>query len=156
YARRQFKVRAWLRAEMNESVATKSNTPGATMRYTVDDFLKQVFKRCHLVLEGWPADIPFCNLSNVGGMKNLERLAHAWTQGEMRFVPATDEHKAAAEANPMSAVPGRLNRGFRNRAQRSDVGERHYRPVTGAGYLPQPRPSQAVVTPEMEAEVDAE
>ncbi|KAH9903515.1 uncharacterized protein BXZ73DRAFT_29375, partial [Epithele typhae] len=121
YARSQFRVRAWLRAEMNESVATKSNTPGAKMRYTVDDFLKQVFTRCGLVLEGWPADIPFCNLSDVGGNTNLERLRHAWVQGDLRFVPVTDEHKAAAEADPLSAVPGRLNRGFRKRAQRSDI-----------------------------------
>ncbi|KAH9929056.1 uncharacterized protein BXZ73DRAFT_5166, partial [Epithele typhae] len=156
YARRQFQVRAWLRAALNDGLVKESKMPGATMRYTVDDFLKHIFKRCHLVLEGWPPDIVFCNLSDVGGGRNLGRLRHAWVQGELRFVPVTDEHRAAAEADPLSVVPGRLNRGFRNRAERSDVGERHYRPVTGAGYLPRPSPSRAVVTPEMEAEVDAE
>lgn len=76
------------------------------MAYTEDGFASRVVVGCRLRFYGWPADIPFINLSNIlGGVRPLLQLRKLWLAGTLRFEPATDEDIANTLRDPRSVHP---------------------------------------------------
>ncbi len=55
---------------------------------------------------GWPAHIPFDNLSYIpGGDRPLEELKQLWKSGELRLVRATEQERERALYDPESVIP---------------------------------------------------
>lgn len=61
--------------------------PRARMRYNEHDFWYHVVRKYGYSLAGWPASVPFTNLSNLkGGRGAIEMLLHLWNKGVLTFV----------------------------------------------------------------------
>jgi len=63
--------------------------PGATMKWKY--YWRDIVKHLHVVLEGWPADIPMGNLSDIATSQPiLQRLHNMWSNKEIVFHPVDD------------------------------------------------------------------
>ncbi|OSD01368.1 hypothetical protein PYCCODRAFT_1468792 [Trametes coccinea BRFM310] len=105
-ARRRDQLRAALRKAMDDDLERLTALEGAHMSWTRKRYVKLVVLRYGYFLDGWPADVPFVNLSDLlGGMAPLERLYKLWMDGILRFVPATPELLALAVKDPLRVPP---------------------------------------------------
>ncbi|KAL1941046.1 hypothetical protein VTO73DRAFT_7682 [Trametes versicolor] len=90
-----------------------SGVDGAHMRWTWPGFAKGVVGRYRCKLVGWPADVPFANLSALrGGVRPLLALRAAWDAGTLRFERATDAEvadPASVHPNPSPPPPGAVS-----------------------------------------------
>ena len=69
-----------------ELAETVSKTPSAKMHYTADNYLEKVVMGLRTELVGWPAGIPFGNVSDLkGGNAVVERLLRELRSGRMYF-----------------------------------------------------------------------
>lgn len=119
-------------------LGTFSGDDHATMRWTAEAFRDYVFLLYHAKLPGWPAHIPFCNLSGPGApspsqMFELISLIH---RGVLRFEQATPEEIAAARLDVANAVPGPLFRAPLPDVARRDIGRRQPRFDTDGEVIP--------------------
>ena len=113
------------------------------MRYNEHDFWKHVVCRYGYKLVGWPADIPFANLSTIkGGRRPLEELLQLWTTGKLTFI------RVASQAEIDTLKP----RTARKRVSRRDLGS--HRKPRRCGHRGAITPLS--VLPEVERRVDAE
>lgn len=48
-------------------------------------YWKDVVARYHVIIEGWPEDVPFRNLSDVSNLGKLEQLLRGWQSGAIHF-----------------------------------------------------------------------
>ncbi len=121
-------VREELRAEWNEELSeyrvrvledARSNSnlpflvsgaltgvPDASLWWTTGTFSKRIVWKLGYTWAGWPAHIPFDNLSYIpGGDRPLEELKQLWKSGQLRLVPATAEERERALYDPESVIP---------------------------------------------------
>ncbi|KAI0747520.1 hypothetical protein C8Q74DRAFT_1311999 [Fomes fomentarius] len=80
----------------------KTGDARARMRYSDDGYALGIVKRRRLKLLGWPwhLNIPFGNLSHIGGgQTSLAYLLALFDAGLLRFEPATDEKVELAGRN---------------------------------------------------------
>lgn len=68
----------------------------ATMHWPT--YWKDVVARYHVIIEGWPEDVPFRNLSDVSNLGKLEQLLRGWQSGEIYFRPITNAEFAVMNA----------------------------------------------------------
>lgn len=55
-------------------------------------YFRNVVSRLHVIIEGWPEDIPFANLSTVSSsMSQLELLQRKWEMGETRWKEISED-----------------------------------------------------------------
>ncbi|EPS99964.1 hypothetical protein FOMPIDRAFT_1103465, partial [Fomitopsis schrenkii] len=81
------KSRGHLRSALTNGLREATGVPGARMRYNEHDFWKHVVCRHGYMLVGWPAEIPFANLSAIkGGRRPLDELLQLWNTGKLTFV----------------------------------------------------------------------
>ena len=67
------------------------------MRYNVHDFWHHVIRKHGYTLVGWPATIPFTNLSNLkGGRRPIDELLQLWNKGSLTFVRVKSLDEALA------------------------------------------------------------
>ncbi|KAH9853004.1 hypothetical protein C2E23DRAFT_885344 [Lenzites betulinus] len=109
--------RSEARTLFNNAVFEASGGQITYMRYGADGYAKYIVVKCGLKLEGWPAGVPFLELSKAGGVQLLRELHRRWHLEEgdperLRFEATTAEDRANAERDPQSAIP---NAGLRGR-----------------------------------------
>lgn len=81
------------------------------MRYVPSCYASDIVIKGGHKLVGWPADVPFTDLSNVrGGVKMLLELRRRWYlpdghPDKLRFEPASREDQANAARDPESVHP---------------------------------------------------
>ena len=68
----------------------------ATMHWPT--YWKDVVARYHVIIEGWPEDVPFRNLSDVSNLGKLEQLLRGWQSGTIRFRRISDAEFALLNA----------------------------------------------------------
>ncbi|RPD68842.1 hypothetical protein L226DRAFT_472804 [Lentinus tigrinus ALCF2SS1-7] len=84
------------------------------MCWTLRLFHKDVVLRYGVLLYGWPADVPFMNLSTGHGSPSMAQVRHllallaAEPQPRMYFIQATREQLLAAELDISAVAPGPL------------------------------------------------
>lgn len=83
------------------------------MRYVARIYAIKIVIELGCKIVGWPARVPFRNLSKIGGgMASLRELHRLWhltepAEGEerLRFEPSTAEDKANVARDPVSVHP---------------------------------------------------
>ncbi|RPD53803.1 hypothetical protein L227DRAFT_616712 [Lentinus tigrinus ALCF2SS1-6] len=107
--------RGSVRRLLNALLVRATSDPCARMCWNLRLFHKDVALRYGILLYGWPADIPFMNLSTGHGSPSMAQVRHLLTlltvqpQPRMYFIRATPEQLLAAERNVLGAVaPGPL------------------------------------------------
>ena len=78
------------------------------MEWTEDGYLTVVFGRLGLKFNdgGWPREIPFTNLSELGGgVAPLRRLLALWKSGALKIVRVEPEDLERAARDPRSVLP---------------------------------------------------
>ncbi|OSC96275.1 hypothetical protein PYCCODRAFT_1462478 [Trametes coccinea BRFM310] len=105
-------LRTELRENVNAKLEEESGVEGARMRWTADGYAEEIVIALGLKLDNWPPDVPFANLSRIGGgVRRLEDLLRRWYAQDpaiaIRLVPSTPEDRANAAADPLSVHPNR-------------------------------------------------
>ena len=113
------------------------------MRYNAHDFWKHIIRKHGYKLAGWPASIPFTNLSNLkGGRHPIDELLQLWSKGKLTFVRVKSLDEALA-LRPRTE---------RKRAARCDLGtHRKARSCHHRGAI-----TPLTIRAEVDARVDAE
>ncbi|KAI0349080.1 hypothetical protein OH77DRAFT_1375183, partial [Trametes cingulata] len=142
------RVRAELRHNLDSKLAELTGNPRAHMSWTPARYAKLVVLRHRYKLVGWPADVPFRNLSSVpGGARPLLALRAAWDRASLRFEPVTAVDLVNAVRDPQSVCPNAPSppdMSARPRRQRLDVKKARRRPVTNPGNDELRRPKRGV------------
>ncbi len=130
-------------ADTSHISGEQTGDPRARMRYSDDGYALGIVKRRRLKLLGWPwyLDIPFGNLSHIGGgQTSLAFLLALFNAGVLRFEPATDEEVELAGRNWTAVLPGsppmRPPPFCWRKMGRNDMGQTRERPVTNPLGLP--------------------
>ena len=80
--------------------------PDAQLWWTAEKFGRLVVWELGYKWAGWPADIPFRNLSHIpGGAQPLMQLRALWKSGELKLVPASRDERTRALHDPESVMP---------------------------------------------------
>lgn len=89
----------------------KSHGMQKRMRYAPQYYALDIVLGCGLVIAGWPQDVPFTDLSSVGGgIEALREIRRRWylPDGDperLRFEPASRDDYANAARDPESVHP---------------------------------------------------
>jgi len=81
---------------MKEALRQITGDEVATMHWPT--YWKDVVTRYHVIIEGWPEDVPFRNLSDVSNLGKLEQLLRGWQNGNIYFRRISDAEFAALNA----------------------------------------------------------
>ncbi|RPD52894.1 hypothetical protein L226DRAFT_614910 [Lentinus tigrinus ALCF2SS1-7] len=106
--------RGSVRLLLNSLIVHATGDLCARMCWTLRPFHKDVVLRYGILLYGWPADVPFMNLSTGHGSPSMAQVRHllalltAEPQPRMYFVRATPEQLLAAELDISAVAPGPL------------------------------------------------
>jgi hypothetical protein len=103
------------------------NDPSATMRWT--HYWRDVVSRHHAIIDGWPDDVPFKNLSDVSSsLPALESLLRKWESGKIfwRALTVAEFNEMDLERNVNIETGTTLEP--RPRRTRSDKGKKRSRP----------------------------
>ncbi|OCH87528.1 hypothetical protein OBBRIDRAFT_736014 [Obba rivulosa] len=97
YSERMSQTRAGIRQLIQVKLRDITLDDTATMRYPT--FWRDVTEKYHVIVEGWPRDIPFKNLSDLSNVQVLETLLQGWESGAIHFRRISDaEFRQLAEA----------------------------------------------------------
>ncbi|RDX39716.1 hypothetical protein OH76DRAFT_552592, partial [Lentinus brumalis] len=95
---------------LNSQTGRLTGVSNAALWWTAERFGRLVVWKLGYTWAGWPADIPFHNLSRVPeGAPTLKRLRELWDTGKLRLVPATEAERARALHDPESVLPNAAN-----------------------------------------------
>ncbi|KAG1735370.1 hypothetical protein EDD22DRAFT_787722, partial [Suillus occidentalis] len=90
HQQRVAEVRAVIRSEINKTLQTVAKDPDAKMQWA--QYWRNVVKRYSVIIEGWPEQIPFANLSTVSNsLPELEMLLRKWRSGAIYWKRLTPE-----------------------------------------------------------------
>jgi len=81
---------------MKEALREITHDDVATMHWPT--YWKDIVARYHVVIQGWPQDVPFRNLSDVSNLGKLEQLLRGWQNGDIYFRRISDAEFAALSA----------------------------------------------------------
>ncbi|EIW59424.1 uncharacterized protein TRAVEDRAFT_46732 [Trametes versicolor FP-101664 SS1] len=110
-------VSAWdnvkddMRACLDDGIDRLSHGAQTRMRYAPSYYASDIVIKGGHKIVGWPADVPFTDLSNVrGGVTMLYELRRRWCLPDghpekLRFEPASREDQANAARDPESVHP---------------------------------------------------
>ena len=118
------------------------------MFWTLEAYIESVVLQHGYKLVGWPRGVPFKNLSDVeGGMSVLRYLEVLWGAGDLKFVPITEDERAAAsvDVNYLAPAPHCAHR--KRPGGRDDIGRARYRYKTNPYNLALRRPKNGPKTP---------
>lgn len=123
-------IRADIRNDINEGLRTITSDDTARMEWKL--YWRKVVKRYQVIIEGWPDNVPFRNLSEASSpLPDLENLLHGWRGGKTYWRKLSDaefheldlKHNAQIE-NGELAPPA-------PRRRRSDYGKKRPRAKDG-------------------------
>ncbi|PIL27901.1 hypothetical protein GSI_10023 [Ganoderma sinense ZZ0214-1] len=98
--------RGELRAGLNSMFALAAEIVGMGLPYSKENYARIVVWCLRLLLDGWPAHIPFMNLSDIkGGIAPLRELRDLLHDGTLRFIPAPPDVRERALHDPESVLP---------------------------------------------------
>ncbi|RPD52257.1 hypothetical protein L226DRAFT_576977 [Lentinus tigrinus ALCF2SS1-7] len=106
--------RGSVRLLLNTLLVHATGDPCARMCWTLRLFHKDITLRYGVLLYGWPADVPFMNLSTGHGSPSMAQVRHLLTlltaepQPRMYFIQAAPEQLLAAERDVSAVAPGPL------------------------------------------------
>ncbi|TFY61512.1 hypothetical protein EVJ58_g4481 [Rhodofomes roseus] len=89
-------TRGEIRRIMKEALRQITGDEVATMHWPT--YWKDVVARYHVIIEGWPGDVPFRNLSDVSNLGKLEQLLRGWQNGDIYFRRISDAEFAVLNA----------------------------------------------------------
>ncbi|PCH44528.1 hypothetical protein WOLCODRAFT_139056 [Wolfiporia cocos MD-104 SS10] len=89
YSERMSSTRGEIRRIMQQQLREITGDDVAVMRYNT--YWKDIVTRYRVVIQGWPQDVPFRNLSDVSNLGKLDILLQGWQSGTIRFRHITDE-----------------------------------------------------------------
>lgn len=81
------------------------------MHYAPSRYALEIVSKVGYKIAGWPADVPFTDLSGIGGgVRTLDDLIARWDLPDghphkLHFVPASPEERETAKRNPGSVHP---------------------------------------------------
>ncbi|GBE86740.1 predicted protein [Sparassis crispa] len=149
------KKRGELRRLIAEGLRRVTGVPHAEMFWTAREFYRFVAVRHSVLLDGWPDDVLFANLSTVrGGIRTLDRLLDLWNEGTLCFRRISDSEVLAL--NEASAAPGRYVERPRRTAGRPDIKKHRRRPITNPLGLPRAKEKRGPKSPEFVVDSDDE
>jgi hypothetical protein len=91
-------------------------------------YFRNVVKRYHVIIEGWPSEIEFVNLSDASSsIDTLERLLRRWKQGttywkkltQEEFEQLEDERDAQIESGKINVPAPRRTRSDKGKKRKS-------------------------------------
>ncbi|KAG1722922.1 uncharacterized protein EDB91DRAFT_1240165 [Suillus paluster] len=90
HQQRVAKIHGQIRSEINVALQKVTGNPKATMQWT--HFFRNIVKHYSVVVEGWPEQIPFINLSTASSsLTDLEILLWKWHSGLISWKRITPE-----------------------------------------------------------------
>ncbi|EIW51808.1 uncharacterized protein TRAVEDRAFT_54233 [Trametes versicolor FP-101664 SS1] len=104
-------IKAEMQGCLNGDIYRRSHGRQKRMRYAPQYYALDIVLGCGLVIAGWPQDIPFTDLSAVGGgIDTLREIRRRWylpdgDPEKLRFEPASREDYANAAHDPESVHP---------------------------------------------------
>ncbi|KAH9951111.1 hypothetical protein B0H21DRAFT_353263 [Amylocystis lapponica] len=104
YSERMSETRAELRRLIQESLRAITGDDIAVMRWPT--YLRDVVQRYNVIIEGWPENIPFRNLSDLSNVQILETLLRGWQTGTIRFRRITSEELGALLSQRSAGTEG--------------------------------------------------
>jgi hypothetical protein len=109
------------------SIEEVTGEPHAKMQWL--HYFRNVIQRYQVVVEGWPASIPFTNLSKVSSaLPQLEMLLCKWQSGATYWRSIDDdEFKQLRQEHDEKLESGEIS--DHQRRTRSDKGKKHKRPA---------------------------
>ncbi|KAG2338064.1 hypothetical protein BDR05DRAFT_856401, partial [Suillus weaverae] len=123
HQQRVAKVRALIHSKINEALQTTARDPNAKMQWV--QYWRNIVKRYSVIIEGWPKQIPFANLSAVSSsLPELEMLLRKWQSGAIywkRLTPEELEHmdKERDEGIENGAIAEKCQRVHSNKGKKS-------------------------------------
>ncbi|KAM5537483.1 hypothetical protein V8D89_008810 [Ganoderma adspersum] len=98
--------RGELRGGLNTNFALATGIVGMGLPYSKERYGRIVVWCLGLLLDGWPAHIPFTNLSDIkGGIIPLRLLRDLLRDGTLKFIPAPHDARQRALHDPESVLP---------------------------------------------------
>ncbi|PIL27865.1 hypothetical protein GSI_09987 [Ganoderma sinense ZZ0214-1] len=98
--------RGEIRGGLNTKFALAARIVDMCLPYSKERYARIVVWCLHLLLDGWPAHIPFMNLSDIkGGIEPLRLLRDLLLDGTLRFIPAPPDVRQRALHDPESVLP---------------------------------------------------
>ncbi|KAM5535148.1 hypothetical protein V8D89_011234 [Ganoderma adspersum] len=98
--------RGELRSGLNTMFAVAAGIAGMGLPYSKERYARIVVWCLGLLLDGWPAHIPFMNLSDIkGGIAPLRLLRDLLRDGTLNFIPAPPDVRQRALHDPESVLP---------------------------------------------------
>ncbi|KAG2741137.1 hypothetical protein P692DRAFT_201684588, partial [Suillus brevipes Sb2] len=85
--------RSEIREIINRKLQEVTSDPSAKMQWA--DYFRNVVQRYQVIVEGWPENIPFTNLSqSSSALQDLEMLFHRWDTGKIYWRTLSDDEFA--------------------------------------------------------------
>ncbi|KAM5533040.1 hypothetical protein V8D89_013284 [Ganoderma adspersum] len=98
--------RGELRGGLNTKFALAAGIAQMGLPYSKEKYARIVVWCLRLLLDGWPAHIPFTNLSDIkGGIASLRLLRDLLRDGTLKFIPAPPDVCQRALHDPESVLP---------------------------------------------------
>ncbi|KAM5543358.1 hypothetical protein V8D89_003232 [Ganoderma adspersum] len=98
--------RGELRGGLNDMLALAAGIAQMGLPYSKEKYARIVVWCLRLLLDGWPAHIPFTNLSDIeGGIASLRLLRDLLRDGTLKFIPAPPDVRQRALHDPESVLP---------------------------------------------------
>ncbi|KAG2738373.1 hypothetical protein P692DRAFT_20851675 [Suillus brevipes Sb2] len=153
HQQRVAEVRAVIRSEINKALQTVAKDPDAKMQWA--QYWRNVVKRYSVIIEGWPEQIPFANLSTVSSsLPELEMLLRKWRSGAIYWKRLTPEElERMDEERDKGIEDGAIVE--KRRRTRSDKGKKRRRDAD-AGDAPQRQRKKVYKSTEMVSSDDEE
>ncbi|OAX34557.1 hypothetical protein K503DRAFT_794132 [Rhizopogon vinicolor AM-OR11-026] len=90
YQKRSSEVRSAIHQLITEKLQEIMNDPGAKMHWA--NYWRNVVQRYQVVVDGWPNNIPFDNLSKVSSaLQDLEMILQKWKSGVIHWKELDDD-----------------------------------------------------------------
>ncbi|CCM02665.1 uncharacterized protein FIBRA_04769 [Fibroporia radiculosa] len=97
YTDKMTETRSTIRRIMLQALRDITHDEVATMHYAT--YWRDIVVRYRVMIDGWPQDIPFKNLSNISNNGILDRLLQGWQSGGIHFRRISDAEFASLCAN---------------------------------------------------------
>ncbi|KAG1791817.1 uncharacterized protein HD556DRAFT_1432770 [Suillus plorans] len=125
-------IRSTIRLEINKTLQGITQDPKARMHWA--HYWRNVVQRYLVVIEGWPENIPFVNLSTVSSaLPDLEMLLNKWETGEIHWRDLEeDEYEKLRQEHCEKVSSGEVIE--KRRRTRSDKGKKRNQPLDNSGH----------------------
>ncbi|KAG1786002.1 hypothetical protein EV424DRAFT_1306164, partial [Suillus variegatus] len=126
HQKRMSDIRSAIRQEINKTLQAITHDPKARMHWT--HYWRNIVQRYLVVIEGWPENVPFVNLSTVSSaLPNLEMLLDKWETGEIHWKHLDeDEYEKLRQERHEKVSSGEVIK--KHRQTRSDKGKKREQP----------------------------